>query len=158
MDPNYCTPTKLNQEELKWLPMPILDSSGLHYLPYDEAKLLKKTDERDRPSLKIRKETKQPKNVKNALPSSASAEKESVDLASSIRMTAQNARAVVYCVECEKAQVTYSKNKLNHNQHMLLAKSISSLEHSCGAFLFPPDTKSKTAGSLCIYPSLQCAN
>ena len=45
--------------------MPILDSSDLHYLPYDdEAKLLKKTDERDRLSLKIRKETKQPKNAK----------------------------------------------------------------------------------------------
>ena len=39
MDPNCCTPTKLNQEELKWLLMPILDSSGLHYLPYDEATL-----------------------------------------------------------------------------------------------------------------------
>ena len=82
--------------------MPILDPSGLHYLPYDVAKLLKRADERDIPSLKIRKETKQPKNAKNALPSSTSVEKESVDLTSPIPMTAQNASAVVYCVECEK--------------------------------------------------------
>ena len=60
MDPNCCTPTKLNQEEFKLLPMPILGSSGLHYLTYDEVKLLKKADKRDRPSLKIRKGTKQP--------------------------------------------------------------------------------------------------
>ena len=61
MDLNCRTPTKLNQEELKWLPMLILDSSNLHYLLYDEAKLLKKADKRDRPSLKIRKETSNPK-------------------------------------------------------------------------------------------------
>ena len=53
-------------------------------------------------------------------------------------------------------RVNYSKNKLNHNQCMLLAKSISSFEYSCRAFLFPPDTKFKTAGTLCIRPSLQC--
>ena len=135
--------------------MPILDSSDLHYLFYDEAKLLKKTDERDRLSLKIRKETKQPKNAKNELPSSTSVEKESVDLSSSIPMTAQKAKAVVYCVECEKPRVIYFKNKLNHNQCMLLVKSISTSEHSCEAFLFSPDTKSITAGTLCILPSLQ---
>ena len=156
MDANCCTPTKLNQEELKCLPMPILDSSGSHYLSYDETKLLKKADERDRPSLKIRKETKQPKNSKNALPSSTSVEKESVDLTLSIPVTAQNTRAVVYCVECKKPRVIYSKNKLNHNQRMLLGKSISSFEYSCRAFLFPPDTKSETAGTLCIRYSLQC--
>ena len=72
-------------------------------------------------------------------------------------MTALNARKVVYYVEYEKPRVTYSKNKLNHNQRMLLAKSISSFENSCGAFLFPPDKKSKTTGTLCIRPSLQCA-
>ena len=157
MYPNCGTSTKLNQEELKWLPMPILDSSGLHYLPYDEANLLKKADERDRPSLKIREETKQPQNARNALPSSMSVEKESVDLTSSIPMTAQNARAVVYCVECEKLQVIYSKNKLNHNQRVLLVKSISSFEYLCRAFLFSPNKMSKTAGTLRMRPSLQCA-
>ena len=64
--------------------MLILDSSGLHCLPYDEGKLLKKTVKRHRPSITIRKETKQPKNTKNALPSSTSIEKEPMDLTSSI--------------------------------------------------------------------------
>ena len=86
-----------------------------------------------------------------------SVEKESVDLTSSIPMTAQNARAVFYCIECEKPWVVYSKNKRNHNQRMLLAKSISSFQYSCRAFLFPPYAKSKTAGTLSIPPSLQCA-
>ena len=133
---------------MKRLPIPILDSTGLYYLSYDEAKLLKKTDERDRQFIKIKKEAKQSQNAKNALPSSTSVEKESVDLTSFIPMTAQIVSAVIYCVECELPQeVIYSKNKLNHNQHMLLAKSISNVEYSSGAFLLPPDTKSKTAGT-----------
>lgn len=110
LDPNCCTPTNLSQEELKWLSMPILDSSGFHYLPYDEANLLKKEAERNRP-----KQIKQPKNAKNALPSSTTVEKGSLDLTLPIPVTAQNARAVVYCVEYENPRVIYSKNKLNHN-------------------------------------------
>ena len=39
---------------------------------------------------------------------------------------------------------------------MLLTKSISSFEYSCGSSLFSPDTKSKTVGTLCIHPLLQC--
>ena len=58
---------------------------------------------------------------------------------------------------CEKPQIVCSKNKLNHNQRMLLAKSISCFEYSRGAFLFPFDIKFKIAGILCIRPSLQCA-
>ena len=136
---------------MKRLPIPILGSIGLYYLSYDEAKLLKKTDERDRKFIKIKKEIKQSQNAKNALPSSTSVEKESVDLTSFIPMTAQIVSAVIYCVECELPQVIYSKNKLNHNQHMLLAKSISNVEYSSGAFLLPPDTKSKTAGTHKLY-------
>ena len=60
---------------------------GLHYLLYDETKLLEKADDKDRPSLKIRNESNQHKNTKNALPSAKLVEKESVDLTSSIRMT-----------------------------------------------------------------------
>ena len=141
---------------MKRLPIPILDSIGLYYLSYDEAKLLKKTDERDRQFIKIKKEAKQSQNAKNALPSSTSVEKESVDLTSFIPMTAQIVSAVIYCVECELPQVIYSKNKLNHNQHMLLAKSISNVEYSSGAFLLPPDTKSKTAGTHKFYAPRSC--
>ena len=65
---------------------------------------------------------------------------------------------MVYYEECERPRVIYSKNKLNHNQRMLLAKSISSFEYPCGTFLFPSDTKSKRAGTLCIHPrsNVQC--
>ena len=71
-------------------------------------------------------------------------------------MTAQKARPVVYCAECEKLWVIYSKSKLNHNQCMLLAKIVSSFEYSCEAFLFLPDKKFETAGIFCIRPSLHC--
>ena len=73
-------------------------------------------------------------------------------------MTAQNARAVFYCIECEKPWVVYSKNKRNHNQRMLLAKSISSFQYSCRAFLFPPYESLKQL-VLCLYPphsNVQC--
>ena len=114
--------------------MSIIDSSGLHYLLYDEAKLQTKRQMREANHHLKSERRQQPKNVKNALPCSTSVEKESVDLTSSIPMTAQNARA-----------------KLT-----LLAKSISSFEYSCGAFLFPPDTNSKTLGTLCApHSSLQ---
>ena len=40
---------------------------------------------------------------------------------------------------------------------MLLTKSISCFEYSCWAFLFPPDTRPKTADNLCIHPLVNCA-
>ena len=72
-------------------------------------------------------------------------------------MSTQTARAVIVCVECEKPRVVYSKKKLDNSQRLLLAKTISSYEYSCGSFLFPPSEKRKTAQSLCMRPNLQCA-
>ena len=91
--------------------MPILDSNGLNYPPYDGAKLLKKADERDRTSPKLKEEKKQLKNAKNALLSSTSVENEYVDLTSSIPMTAENAKVVVYCVY-EKPRVIFPRTNL----------------------------------------------
>ena len=72
-------------------------------------------------------------------------------------MSAQNARALIVCVECEKPRVIYAKTKLDVRQQLLLAKTISNYEYSCGAHLFPPTEKSKTAESLQIRPNLRCA-
>ena len=72
-------------------------------------------------------------------------------------MSAQNARAVITCVECEKPRVIYGKTKLNARQELLIAKTLSTYEYSCGDHLFPATEKSKTAESVIIRPNLQCA-
>ena len=172
-DPDCCTPSKLPRTELNCLPMPILDGSGAHYVPYEEAKGMKNADGRDRPSLKVQK-VKEPKGAKAPQssgnissffsPASNSGPSEQTTAPTpptpsppAIPMTAQTARAVIVCVECEKPRVIYSKTKLNNNQRILLAKTMSSYEYSCGSYLFPPSEKAKTAKTLCIRPSLQCA-
>ena len=147
--------------------MPILDGSGEHFVPYDEAKNMENNNEKDRPSLKVQKvkEAKQPRNsnssvsqeVSDSSPSTPSISTSSPPAPPAIPMTAQTARAVIVCVECEKPRVVYSKTRLNNNQRVLLAKTMSSFEYSCGSFLFPPSEKGKTAQTLCIRPNLQCA-
>ena len=135
-DPDCCTPSKLPRTELNWLPMPILDGSGAHYVPYEEAKGMKNADGRDRPSLKVQK-VKEPKGAKapqssgnissffspasNSGPSEqTTAPTPPIPSPPAIPMTAQTARAVIVCVECEKSRVIYSKTKLNNNQRILL--------------------------------------
>ena len=54
-DPDCCTPSKVPHAELTWLPMPILDGSGEHFVSYEEAKNMADNNERDRPSLKVQK-------------------------------------------------------------------------------------------------------
>ena len=58
-DANCCLPPTLGWEELFWLPNPVLDEIGNHYLPYSQVKGVE-TTESDRPSLKESKR----KNVK----------------------------------------------------------------------------------------------
>ena len=174
-DLDCCTSSKLPRTELNWLPMPILDSSGAHYVPYEEAKGMKDANERDRPSLNVQK-VKEPKGAKTpqssgdissffqpASNSGSSGQTTPVPSTPTppgpptIPMSAQTARAVIVCVECEKPRLIYSKTRLNNNQHVLLAKTMSSYEYSCGSHLFPPNEKGKTAQTLCIRPNLQCA-
>ena len=35
-DENCCLPTRIQYEELSWLPVPVIDASGDHYKPYTE--------------------------------------------------------------------------------------------------------------------------
>ena len=138
--------------------MPFLDSNGLHYPPYDGAKLLKKADERDRTSPKLKEEKKQLKKRQKC---------PTILHISRKWICGFN---IIHSYDCRKRKSGgllriiwettsyFSKNKLNHNQRVLMAKSSSSFKYSCEAFLFPPHTKSKTAGPLCIPPhsSVQC--
>ena len=118
-----------------------------------------------RPSLQIRKDKKCKQKggaITSFFQSSSNLTEPTTDSTSSVNsstqipMSAQTGRAVIVCVECEKPRVVYSKKKLDNCQRLLLAKTISSYEYSCGAFLFPPSEKRKTAQTLCIRPNLQC--
>ena len=77
--------------------------------------------------------------------------------ASTIPMSAQNARAVVNCVECEKPRVIYTKTKLDNRHRLFLAKQIRNVEYSCGSYLFPSSENQKVANSMIICPNLQCS-
>lgn len=48
-------------------------------------------------------------------------------------MTAQTARGVVSCVECEKPRLYYSKTKLCSEQRLLLTASIPDIDYTCGS-------------------------
>ena len=53
--------------------------------------------------------------------------------------SAQNARSVILCVECEKPRVVYSRHRLTHRQQMPLTLTISNeYEYTCGSVLLPP--------------------
>ena len=152
-----CPPSKLPIDQLKWLSMPILDASGDHYIRYTEAKEIEDASERDRPSLKVRKPKmkSEASSFSSSSSSSSSASSSSTAPApSGISMSAQNARAVITCAECEKPRVIYGKTKLNARQERLIAKTLSTYEYSCGAHLFPATEKSKTAESVIIRPNL----
>ena len=60
-DSTCCLAPKLPFENLKWLPDPVLNAKGAHYLPYSEVKLLPETNETDRPTLKKPKVQQQKK-------------------------------------------------------------------------------------------------
>lgn len=54
-------------------------------------------------------------------------------------ITAQNARALVTCVECRKPRVLYSKQKLSQRQELTLALTLSEYDYTCGAPVLPPN-------------------
>ena len=166
-----CSPSRGPLKMLKWLPMPILDAGGDHYIPYEKAITLEDANGRDRPSLKVVRPPKQkdtsPASTTDTstiqsyfattAPPSESSDGSKSKTVPTVSMSAQNARAVINCVECEKPRVIYAKTKFDNRQRLLLAKNISSFEYSCGAHLFPPAEKGKLANSMVIRPNLQCA-
>ena len=90
-------------------------------------------------------------------PTNPSGDNTSKSTASTISMSAQNARAVVNFVQCEKPRVIYTKTKLEYRQRLFLAKQISNFEYSCGFYLFPPSENQKVANLMIIRPNLQCS-
>ncbi|XP_014676567.1 PREDICTED: uncharacterized protein LOC106816458 [Priapulus caudatus] len=165
-DPNCCIPPRASN--LSWLPDPVLDESGEHYLKYKEVMSRNNdTTEADRPSLKPVKEKPQRKRTSQALENQAetgdsqqmdtsdpSQDAETPvcrvslqtpenipstsDLHDTSLYTAQNARATVYCTECRKPRVIYSKQRLSQRHKLTLTLVMSEYDYTCGAPLLPP--------------------
>ena len=62
-----CSATHVSDDSLKWLPDPMLDASGEHFLPFQEA-WNRNTNESDRPTLKTKSNAKDGKksNISSA--------------------------------------------------------------------------------------------
>ncbi len=59
-----------------------------------------------------------------------------------VSMTAQTARGLVNCCECDKPRMYYSRTKLTFAQSTLIAKCISEYIFTCGAPIVDPRYKS----------------
>ena len=151
-DETCCSPRQLDPEKLSWLPDPVLNDHGDHYLPFGVVK--DKETEDGRPSQKqTSTSTKKTSNVqKRGTPGEdqASSQDQSQSTAgderepnqdtskkSTITFSTQNARATAECVECRKPRVIYSNHKLTARQNMALAVALSEYDFTCGAPVVP---------------------
>ena len=148
-DLSCCTPSHLTKESLKWLPDPMLDASGEHFLPFQEA-WNKDTNESDRPTLKAKASAKDGKKSKSSTTKKTKSQAKDLQTArlseehcqglqgDSSVYTAQNARMIINCIECQKPRVIYSKSKLTERQAMQCALMLSEYDYSCGSPVCPP--------------------
>ena len=155
-DSTCCLPSELEQTDLEWLPQPVLDHTGNHFLSYEVLNGTAPT-EKDRPSMKCptrasagsRSAGKSATRASSDTTSdqdpgpSTSSTSTSDDMASEVSHSTQHARATATCVECRKPRVVYSRLRLSQRQEVLLATSLSESDYTCGAFLFPPSSSSK---------------
>lgn len=155
-DATCCPLKKLTDDQLSWLPSPLMDVGGKHYKKYEDLSALDISDEKDRPSLKIIQVDKS--TVTTVIPPKQPEQSTSATQSKSeVALSAQNARAQVICTDCSKPRVVYCKKKLDYRHKMMLAKSVSNYDYTCGSHLFPPTEIRKLALSMALRPNLQCA-
>lgn len=145
-DQTCCSPTENLQSDLTWLPDPVLDRTGEHYMKYEEVKDTE-TTENDRPSLKI--PPKPPRREKGKSTEVADAGVPVAEDEAGVEVSvphfldepsddahlfvAQHARTTVDCIECGKPRVLYSKHALSERQQVSVAIAVSECEYTCGA-------------------------
>jgi len=142
-EPECCGVIRTAQDKLKWLPDPTIDRSGdgTHFLPFESVYGLD-TNENDRPSLKevqSLKRSAQPKIVKTVRNDLQDMwDGNAALIGDSSIFTAQNAHALIDCIDCRKPRVIYSKTKLTDRQKMQLALLMSQYDYTCGSPATPP--------------------
>ena len=115
-DRSCCSATCVSDDSLKWLPDPMLHSSGERFLPFQEA-WNRNANESDRPTLKTKSNGRDGKksNISSATKKSVTRYLQTALLSQeqclglqgdSSVYTAQNACMVVNCNECQKPRVT----------------------------------------------------
>lgn len=147
-DENCCLPPRLTEEQMQWLPDPVLDDTKEHYKSFTEGT---ETTESDRPTLKVKPRKEKALNLGTDAQLNATQENPEGDLNRNVEeeefgipspdahlCITQNARALVDCVECRKPRVIYSHHKLTERQLTSITISISEYEYTCGSPLLPP--------------------
>ena len=129
-----CGEIRTPAEHLKWLPDPTEDKDNVgHFMPFLKVYGQVTTEEG-------RLTYKDAKTLQKSHKVVVKKSREKIEpwvsdglLCESSVMTAQNAQAIVQCVECSKPRVIYAKSRLTDRQKMQLALSLSEFEYSCGA-------------------------
>ena len=143
---NCCLPPRLTNEQMQWLPDPVLNETKEHYKSYNEVKGTE-TNESDRPTLKAKPMKEKGLNFGKNAELNVTQENPEIDVheeefgvpaPDAHLCITQNATAIVECVECRKPRVVYSHHKLTDRQLMSFTISISDYEYTCGSPLLPP--------------------
>ena len=113
-------------KEVKWLPMPKLydseDKEEEKYLKFDEAYInLDKPDDCDRPG-----NTYLPKKTENTLVPKPN-----------WRRYGQRIRKIIWCEECGKPRLIFSKNTLEDDIDIKIDRVLENFSYTCGGPIVP---------------------
>jgi hypothetical protein len=143
-DTQCCSSPTLSVDNCKWLPDPELaakpedNAEPLHYKKFAEVfGRSQDTTESDKPSSVpvLKRKSKLPGAVKQV-------EMDPVLLSSVNKdasvYTVQCAKDIVFCIECRKPRVVYSKHRLTGRQSVSLKSLLAEIEYSCGDIISAP--------------------
>lgn len=153
-----CLEPVVSEDDMKWLPDPVLGESDEHFKAYEEVNGTE-TSENDRPSLKepAKKKALTKKKEKPCCPAvrpnteetEAQPVTENVSKLNDMQVpkssddpglcTVQNSRSLVSCVECSKPRVIYSRHRLTERQQTSVVIGLSEYDYTCGSMLLPPE-------------------
>ena len=126
-------------EKLSLLPLPVLDSSKEHYVPFADL-YGKPPDEKDRRSL-------QPTGDVDAI---------EADTKHKALFNSSKVRTTVHCQECFKPRCVYSAKKLAWNESVLLKSITEEKMYTCGSAIFTPG--SQLVDTVVVRQNIGCIN
>ena len=71
-------------------------------------------------------------------------------------LTAQTARLLTECVECQKTRVVYGRSQLSEWQKTMFAMLLSQLDYTCGSHITPPSHS--LHGIVVVRMDINCSN
>ncbi|XP_036973354.1 uncharacterized protein LOC119030097 [Acanthopagrus latus] len=148
-DTECCSVPSLLSERMIWLPDPMPDASGDHYLTLAEV-MGKDTDDAHQPSAQQSHKHKQAACVDFFLSDALEKQQQESRL-----FTAQHARAVVGCMECSKPRVIYSMRLLSSHHQATLAVALSDdgMDYTCESYILEPKHQLSSTVQVRLSPS-----